>query len=67
MLGYKASYQRISGVLIGEKIHDPNTSSLVQMVGPIKGEQPTSVSMEFITQALPICSGTQIRKDEYEC
>ena len=54
VLSYKVSYQRISGVLIGKKIHDPNRSSLFGMAGPIKGEQPTSVSLEFITPALPI-------------
>ena len=31
VLGYKVSYQRISGVLIGKKIHDPNRSSLFGM------------------------------------
>ena len=52
MLGYKVSYQRISGVLIGKKIHHPkNRSLLFGMAGPIKGEQPTSVSLEFITPA----------------
>ena len=55
VLGYKVSYQRIPGVLIGKKIHDPkNRSSLFGMAGPIKGEQPASVSLEFITPALPI-------------
>ena len=48
MLGYKVSHQCISGLLIGKKIPDPNRSSLIGMAGPIKGEQPTFVSLEFM-------------------